>query len=178
MVALRKGFAMTRSAVVGALVVTAFIVSAPAAHADAPLREGPFSVPVTIPDYFAGSGQSCGFKVVGQWDATVNVTTFFYPGTEQPARIVTDIEFVGTLSNPLNGKSVPDAGFFTLTDYFAPDGTFLKDVENESRDDPLLHAAFHAVTDSDGNIVLDAGRDWLTTATHVLEIRPLCEALS
>ncbi len=159
---------MTRSAAVVALVLTTLIVSAPAAHAEAPLREGPFSVPVTIPDYFAGSGQSCGFTVVGQWDATVNVTTFSYPGTEQPARIVTDIEFVGTLSNPVNGKSVPDA----------PDGTLIKDVENESRDDPLLHAAFHAVTDRDGNIVLDAGRDWLTTATHVIDIGPLCDALS
>ena len=161
-----------------ALVVFGLGVTALAAQADAPLREGPFSVPVTIPDYFAGSGQSCGFTVVGQWDATVNVTTFFYPGTEQPARTVSDIGFVGTLSNPLNGQSVPDAGHFTLTDYFAPDGTFLKNVENESRDDPLLHAAFHAVTDSDGNILLDAGRDWLITATHVLDIGPLCEALS
>ena len=169
---------MRRVVALAPLVLLALGVFAPAAHADAPLREGPFSVPVTIPDYFAGSGQSCGFTVVGQWDATVNVTTFFYPGTEQPARIVSDIGFVGTLSNPLNGESVPDAGHFTLTDYFAPDGTFLKEVENESRDDPLLHAAFHAVTDGDGKIVLDAGRDWLTTATHVLNIGPLCEALS
>jgi hypothetical protein len=83
-----------------------------------------------------------------------------------------------TLSSPLNGRSVPDAGFFTLTDYFASDGSSIKEVENESRDDPLLHAAFHAVTDSDGNTVPDAGRDWLTTATHVIDIEPLCDALA
>jgi hypothetical protein len=65
-----------------------------------------------------------------------------------------------------------------VTDYYAADGTLLKDVENESRDDPLPHAAVHAVTNGDEDLVLDAGRDWLTTATHVLDIGPLCGALS
>ena len=71
----------------------------------------------------------------------MNVTTFFYASTDQPSRVVTDLEFEGTFSNPLNGKSVPDAGHDdTITDYFSPDGTFLREVENESRDDSLLRA--------------------------------------
>src|SRR4029077_3537906 len=78
-------------------------------------------------DFFAESGQSCEFPVLGSWDVTVNVTTYFYPGTEQAARIVTDVEFDGALSIPLSGKSVADASHHDMkTDYFAPDGTYLK----------------------------------------------------
>ena len=169
---------MSRFVAVTALVLLALGISTPAAHADAPLREGPFSFPFTINDFFAGSGQSCDFTVVGSWDVTVNVTTFFYASTDQPSRVVTDLEFEGTLSNPLNGKSVPDAGHHdTITDYFSPDGTFLREVENESRDDSLLRADFHVVVNADG-AVADIGRDWFTTGTVVVDIGPLCDALS
>jgi hypothetical protein len=179
MAAGRKGDAMLRIAFVTALVLLTLGLSATAAQADAPLHEGPFSFPVRIDDFFAPSGQSCDFPVVGAWDVTMDVTTFFYAGTDQPARVVANLQFEGTLSNPLNGKSVPDADHHDkITDYFAPDGTFLKEVENESRDDSLLHAAFHFVIDGDGNIVADAGRDWFTTARVVVDIAPLCEALS
>jgi hypothetical protein len=70
------------------------------------------------------------------------------------------------------------AGQRTITDYFAPDGTFLKEVENEARDDSLLRADFHFVLDGEGNIVADAGRDWFTTATSIVDISSLCDALS
>jgi hypothetical protein len=146
--------------------------------ADAPLREAPFPFSFTIEDFFAPSGQSCDFPVTGSWDGTVASTTFFCPGTDQPARVVTDIQFAGTLSNPLSGKSVPDASNHDqITDYFAPDGTFLKEVENESRDDSLLRADFHVVVNADGNVA-DIGRDWFTTGTVVVDISPLCAALS
>jgi hypothetical protein len=146
--------------------------------ADAPLREGPFPFTFTDEDFFAPSGQSCDFPVTGSWDGTVTFTTYFSPGTDHPARIVTNVQFAGTLSNPLNGKSVPDASNRdTITDYFAPDGSFLKEVENESRDDSLLHAAFHVVVDANGNVA-DIGRDWFTTGTVVIDIGPLCDALS
>jgi hypothetical protein len=160
------------------LVALVLGIATPAAQADAPLRDGPFSFSFTIEDFFAPSGQSCDFPVTGSWEGTVTSTTFFYPGTEQAARIVTDIRFAGTLSNALNGKSVPDASNHDMiTDYFAPDGTFLKEVENESRDDPLLKADFHVVVDADGNVA-DIGRDWFTTGTVVIDIQPLCDALA
>jgi hypothetical protein len=159
------------------LLLSALVISSPSALADPPVREGPLSFPFTIDDFFAGSGQSCDFPVVGTWDVTLSQTTYFYPGTPQAARIVTDVDFSGALSNALTGKSVPDASHHDeVADYYAPDGTYLKTVENESRDDSLLHAAFHAVTDSDGDVTLDAGRDWFKT--RALDAGPVCRALS
>ena len=50
-----------------------------------------------------------------------------------------------------------------ITEYFAPDGSFIKVVENESRDNPLLHAAFHIGVDAEENVLFDSGRDWVLT---------------
>jgi hypothetical protein len=169
---------MSRVAVVAGLILFTLGISASGAQADAPLREGPFPFTFTMDDFFAGSGQSCDFPVTGSWTGTLTFTTFFYTGTDAPARIVTNVDFHGTLSNPVNGKSVPDADHHDMiTDYFDPDGTFLKEVENESRDDSLLRADFHVVVNADGTVA-DIGRDWFTTGTVVVDIAPLCDALS
>ena len=53
----------------------------------------------------------------------------------------------------------------------------LKEAENESRDDSLLRADFHVVISADGTVA-DIGRDWFTTGTVVVDIGPICDALS
>ena len=155
-----------------------FVGLASSAAAKPPQRDEPFAFMFTSPDFFAGSGQQCAFPVVGSWDVVATSTTFFNGATGIVDRVVTDVVFNGSLSNPLSGKSVPDASNFDrITDYFAPDGSYIGTVENESRNNPLLHAAFHVGVDADGNVLFDNGRDWFP-ASHVIDIARLCAALT
>jgi hypothetical protein len=129
------------------------LLASPALGAE-PQREAA-EASVTFPDFFAGSGQECAFPVVGQWDASVQVVTYFDQATGNPVRVITFVDFNGTLSNPLSGKSIPDWGHFKRTDYFAADGSLIRDVDVSYRGTPLLHAAFHNVNDAEGNILAD-----------------------
>jgi hypothetical protein len=171
---------MRSIALVAVMAVGALSLLASSALAAEPLRQT-FEGTVTAEDYFAGSdlNERCAFPVKGQWDFVADVTTFFDQATGNPVRVVMDIEFNGTFSNPLNGKSIPDSSHhLKVTDYYAADGSLIEEVINESRDDPFLHSAFHAGTDAQFNILFDNGRDWLFTATRFISIAPLCAALS
>jgi hypothetical protein len=136
-----------------------------------------FTTQVVFPDFFAGlDSPHCDFKVVGTWTATGRVTTF--TARDGSFRVVSHVSFSGTLSNPNNGKSIPDAGIIVATDYFTADGTFIKDVDHNTRFNKLFHVAFRAVTDASGQIVFDKGRDWLFENKHPIPIQPVCDALS
>ena len=64
-----------------------------------------------------------------------------------------------------------------ITDYYASDGSFIKETEEGVRTG-FFKAAFHTVTDSEFNIVKDVGRDWLIISKHPISIEPVCQALS
>jgi hypothetical protein len=58
---------------------------------------------------------SCpGFAIHGEFDITRRTTTF-YDDAGTPVRIVRHIDSTGTLSNPLTGKTLTDAGNFIVT---------------------------------------------------------------
>lgn len=171
---------MRSIALVAAMAAGLVALLASPAFAAEPLRQT-FTGTLTAVDYFSGSdlNERCAFPVNGQWDFVNQQTTFFDEATGNPARVVSEIEFNGTFSNPLNGKSVPDSSHhLKITDYFAADGSFIKEVINENRDDPLLDSAFHFGVDAQGNILFDNGRDWLFTASRFISIAPLCAALA
>ncbi|MGE5733819.1 MAG: hypothetical protein ACM34E_01905 [Acidobacteriota bacterium] len=172
-----------RTQTIPMLVVLTFLAIRPTAGAiqgNQPLHEGPFQVHVTFQDFFADPrGPHCAFRVVGDWDVTVRDEIYFDQQSGQVIRVHSFFTFVGTLSNADTRASVPDGGAFQLIDYFAADGSTIKGVEIENRRlSPYLHATFRAVTDTNGNLVFDSGRDWLFTARHPLDISALCLALS
>jgi hypothetical protein len=168
-----------RIALLATLALGVSFLVVPTAAANPPERSATITFTHTDPDFFAPSGQHCAFPVFGSWDVVLKTVTYF-DAADNPVRAVTRFSYVGTLSNPLTGKSIPDASKHpeNVTDYYAPDGMFLKEVDIESRDDQYLHAAFHAVMDPNGNIIADNGRDWFFTASHVIDLQPLCAALS
>jgi hypothetical protein len=115
--------------------------------------------------------------VSGDWHVIARQTSF----TDTEGRITTvytHIDFSGTLSNAETGRSIPDSGLILLRDSFAPDGSFLSEVEHHTRFNPLLRAAFRTVTDSSGAIVFDVGRDWIPFNRHPISIEPVCDALA
>jgi hypothetical protein len=169
--------------VVWLVAVAAFVVCgmiASSAAASTPTKESFGPVHVVFPDFFAIDpklpSEQCSFVVVGDWQAEGWFETF-YDTSGDVVRIEAHIFFVGTLSNPLTGKSVPDMGHMEVTDYYAPDGSFIKETEEGVRTG-FFKAAFRSVTDNEFNIVFDVGRDWLLTAKHPISIAPVCEALS
>ncbi len=167
-----------RIAFIATVVVGCLGVMTSTGAANPPERSVTFEFNHHIFDFLAGSGQQCAFPVLGTWDATLKTVTFFDHATGNPIRVVTHLSFVGTLSNPATGKSVPDSGNSDkITDLYAPDGTFLKEVVIDVRDDPYLHAAVHFVIDANGNLIVDNGRDFFVVASHVIDIQPLCAAL-
>jgi hypothetical protein len=169
-----------RIAVIATVAVACLgVIAPPAANAAEPQRQT-FAGSLTIVDYFSGSPESqCAFPVTGHWDFVGSATTFLDEATGNSVRVVMNIDFNGAFSNPLSGKSIPDASHhLKITDYFAADGSFIEEVTNESRDDRYLHAAFHVGTDAAGNILFDNGRDWFLTASRFIDIAPLCDALS
>jgi len=54
------------------------------------------------------------FAIHGEFDITRRTTTF-YDDAGSPIRISRHIDSTGTLSNPLTGKTLPDAGTFMIT---------------------------------------------------------------
>ena len=169
-----------RIAFIATVAIACFGAMASTATANPPERSATFTLHVANPDFFAGTGQQCAFPVVGSWDVTAQTVTYF-DSAGNPVRVVGRFGFVGTFSNPVNGKSVPDSSARPTkeTDYYAPDGTILKVVIMEVRDDPYLHTAIHLVFDPNGGLVVaDNGRDFLVEASHLIDIQPLCAALS
>jgi hypothetical protein len=169
-----------RIALIATVALCCLGVMATTAAANPPERSATLQFTHTDPDFFAGSGQNCAFPVLGSWDVTLETVTFFDASTGNPVRVVTYLSYTGTLSNPLTGKSVPDASNHAskITDYYAPDGTFLQEDIIESRADRYIHFAYHLRADANGNIVFDSGRDWLMIASRPVDIQPLCAALS
>jgi hypothetical protein len=150
--------------------------AAPAAAVE-PMKESFGPVEVVFPDFFGNDPISprCDFAVVGDWMVSGSSTTF-YDSDGNVTRIATHFSFEGTLSNPLTGESVLDGGTESITDYFASDGSFIKETEEAVRLG-FLRAAFHTVIDAQGEIVTDVGRDWLLIDKHPIDITPLCDAL-
>jgi hypothetical protein len=176
-------FMNKRRIVIGVISLILSVIAASqgqSAHSNQPLHEGPFEFHVTFDDFFGDpGGPHCPFRVVGDWHVVLRDEWYFDEQDHHPIRVQTFIVFGGTLANADTGASVPDGGAFRLIDYLAPDGSLTKEIEIENRrSSPYLHASFRAVTDAQGNIVLDSGRDWLFTARHPLDISPLCSALS
>jgi hypothetical protein len=164
-----------------ALACVSFVVCgmiASSAAASTPTKESFGPVEIVFPDFFSIDPNSpqCSFAVVGDWQVQGWFETF-YDTSGDVVRTEGHLFFVGTLSSPLTGKSVPDTGHFEVTDYFAPDGSFIKETEEGVRTG-FFKAAFRSVTDSEFNIVFDVGRDWLLTAEHPVSIAPVCAALS
>jgi hypothetical protein len=143
-------------------------------------RRSTFSGHFTNTDFFAGTDvPHCAFAVVGDWDITVTETDFFDQTTGNVSLAIVRIEFTGTLSNPLSGKSILDSSHQDqLKFYFDSDGNLVKTVENESRDDPYLGFHFHEVSGADGTVLKDVGRDILFENKHPFSIEPLCQALA
>jgi len=134
-------------------------------------------VHVVFPDFFSDPGSpSCGFPVVGDWQATGWSQTFL-DSAGNVTRVESHIYFQGSLSNPRTDRSVADMGHMEITDHFAVDGSFTSEAEDGVRTG-FFKAAFHTVTDSQGDIVVDVGRDWLLGAKHPISIAPVCDALS
>jgi hypothetical protein len=146
------------------------------ARAAPPVHEGPFTFPIHFDNFF-GDGPGCDFAVVGDWTATVEQTAYV-DGSGNVVRTFTRIEFTGTLINAETGASIPDAGIILLWDYYAADGSLIREVEHHTRFNPLLHAAFRTITDDEGHIAFDVGRDWLPINRHPISVEPVCEALS
>jgi hypothetical protein len=158
--------------------------TAPPAHAMAPSRYT-FTFDFTTPDFLGSAptgdpaSPQCAFAVTGTWHISVEETDYFYEdtGAIKTAILRADI-LTGTLSNPLNGKSVSDLLHANMMKIdFAPDGSVTGSFENESRDDSYLHMAGHFVSGADGSIVKDVGRDFLPQNRHPMDVTPLCEAL-
>jgi hypothetical protein len=168
-----------RIAVIATVVVACLGVMASTAAASPPERSATFEFHVAVADFFAANRQQCAFPVFGSWDVTAETVTYF-DDAGNPIRVVGRLSFVGTFSNPANGKSIPDSSNHPtkLTDYYAPDGTLLKEVLIENRDDPYLHTAVHLVLDANGNFLADNGRDFVAEASHEIDLQPLCAALS
>jgi len=67
---------------------------APTAAANPPERSATFEFTETNPDFFAGTGQGCGFPVVRNWDVTLATVTYF-DANGNPIRVVFRYRFVG-----------------------------------------------------------------------------------
>jgi hypothetical protein len=160
------------------------MLTAAPAHAMAPVQST-FSFDFSTPDFLGSpptgdpASPQCSFPVTGSWHVMVDETDYFNEKTGNITMAVLRVVIDGTLSNPLSGKSVPDTYHQDMIKiYFAPDGSVVESFENESRDDPYLHMAEHAVSDATGTIVKDVGRDFLPVNRHPMDVTPLCEILS
>jgi hypothetical protein len=100
-----------------------------------------------------------GFAVDGEFEIT-RTDTIFYDSSGQPIREVLHVEFVGTLTNPLNGKFLLDSGRRVSTfDLVSGTGS-----SSGSRVDtvPGLGVVFQdtgrLVFDPNGDVIFAAGR--------------------
>ena len=153
------------------------VMAAQPATAAVPAK-APFGpVHVVFPDFFSDPGSpSCDFPVIGDWQASGWSETFL-DSAGNVTSVQSHIYFQGSLSNPLTDRSVADMGHMEVTDHYTPDGSITSEVEDGIRTG-FFKAAFHTVTDSQGDIVVDVGRDWLLGASHPISIAPVCDALS
>jgi hypothetical protein len=138
-----------------------------------------FSFPFTKDVFRTADNPHCSFPVIGSWDVTVKETDFLDERTGVPTMSLLEVHFVGTLSNPLSGKSIPDSDHHWLMKlYFDSGGNLIRVAETQSRDDPYFRLAFHEVSAPDGTVLKDVGRDVLLENKHPLDIAPLCAVLS
>jgi len=155
------------------------VLAAMPAHAMEPSRYT-YSFHFTDPDSLGHPGfPTCPFTVVGDWDITIHETDYFDEKTGNISYSVERLDYVGTFSNPSNGKSIPDTVHQEQWKfYYDSDGNLVKMVVNESRDDPYLPQHFHEVSGPDGTLLKAVGLDPALVDKHPLSIEPLCDALS
>jgi hypothetical protein len=169
--------------ITSALIMTALVLVAGShgagAEALAPQRRT-FTFHPVNKDLFqeAGMEQHCDFRVVGRWDVVGQETDYFDQRTGAPTKTVLFFRYVGTLSDPDAGTSVPDGGQDRYTITFAPDGSVARVLEEESVHDPLLPIHAHFELNADGSILSDVGHDDLSFNKHPFSIQPVCDALS
>jgi hypothetical protein len=115
----------------------------------------------SIPNFI----QCAGFTVAGEFDVDRTVMTFVdQNGT--PIRQVIHVHFVGTLTNTLTGKSIPDAGNQIATIDLVT-GTNTVDgrvrVDTVPGEGAILFQVGRVVRDAAGNVIFFAGQnDFLT----------------
>ena len=100
-----------------------------------------------------------GFAVHAEIDVSRRITTF-YDAAGAPIRIVFHVTGIGTLSNPLTGKSLPDEGHFTrTTDLVAGTTTFSGSLRVDTA--PGFGAVYQVVGritfGPDGSLQFEAG---------------------
>jgi hypothetical protein len=100
-----------------------------------------------------------GLDVAAEFDIT-RVSTTFYNADGNPIRIVRHLRYIGTLGNPLTGKSLADEGNVLITiDLVATTTTF----DGKGRVDtvPGLGVVFHVsgrmMFDAEGDLIFEAG---------------------
>jgi hypothetical protein len=103
---------------------------------------------------------SCpGFDVVADFDIT-RVSTTFYDSEGNPIRIARHLTYVGTLGNPLTGRSLADEGNVLVTINLAA-GTTTFDGKGRVDTVPGLGVVFHVsgrmMFDAGGDLVFEAG---------------------
>jgi hypothetical protein len=97
-----------------------------------------------------------GYNVVAEWDVTRRVTTF-YDSDGNPIRVHRHIQFEGTLTNSVTGKSLLDKGTFTLTSDLAS-GTLV-----------VTGAQRHTIEHGRGIVIQGTGRQILVPGDLVFE---------
>ena len=122
--------------VTGLLVITLILVPVTAVFAQEPTFESFHDEGVQTLD--------CGaFVASGPWQQDVRVTTF-YDNAGNPIQDSVYIKFTGTLTNPLNGKTLTDTDSYTV--FFDENGI------------TGVGLTFHMRIPGGGVAVLDAGR--------------------
>jgi hypothetical protein len=120
----------------------------------------------SIPDF----AECPGFTVAGEFDIA-RTDTIFYGNSGQPIREVLHVEFAGTLTNPLNGKSVLDSGrristFDLVTGAGSSSGSRVDTVPGLGI---VYQESGRLVFDPDGDVIFEAGpHDGLTEAPATL----------
>jgi len=102
---------------------------------------------------------SCpGFAVDLEIDITRRITTFV-DSDGNPIRIATHVTGIGTMSNPLTGKSLPDADHFTVTvDVLNGTRTFTGDVRVDTAPGAgrVFRAVGRLVFGPDGSVLFES----------------------
>ena len=109
-----------------------------------------------------------GFSVVGVWDISHRLTTYF-DAEGVATRDIEQVDFAGRLVNASTGAWVADSGSRIFFDTLAPDGSFLTTYAVQQRRSAYIHGAGR----TDFQTGAFSGRDGLAPAS----IAALCEAL-
>ena len=153
----------------GALVVAAVLATGSAAAA------APTTVDLSFHRSVAAFAACPGFAVHGEFDVSWRTTTFV-DASGQPVRLIRHVDATGVLSDPITGRSLPDASHFTMTaDLVTGERTFTGDLRVDTA--PGIGVVFQVVGridfEPDGS-VFEAGPHDDLDANRA----PLCTYLS